>query len=38
MTDLASPLLYVYDGDVQRAFWCFVQVMNMFVSIEATPH
>jgi hypothetical protein len=32
MTDLASPLLFVYDGDVKKAFWIFVQVMGLFVS------
>ena len=32
MTDLASPLLYVYNGDVKKAFWIFVQVMSLFVS------
>ena len=32
MSDLASPLLYVWDGDVMKAFWCFVQVMKLIVS------
>lgn len=35
MTDLASPLLFVYNGDVKKAFWIFVQVMNLFVSPDA---
>lgn len=30
MTDLASPLLYAYDGQVDKAFWIFVQVMELF--------
>ncbi|KAI1285327.1 TBC1 domain family member 15 [Halotydeus destructor] len=30
MTDLAAPLLYVWNGDVKRAFWCFVKVMELF--------
>ncbi|XP_054164526.1 TBC1 domain family member 17-like [Oppia nitens] len=29
MSDLASPLLYVMDGDVMKAFWCFVRVMKL---------
>lgn len=29
MTDLAAPLLYVWDGDIPKAFWCFVQVMKL---------
>ena len=32
MTDLAAPLLYVYDGDESKAFWIFVKVMELFVS------
>lgn len=30
MTDLASPLLFAYDGQVGKAFWIFVQVMDLF--------
>lgn len=30
MTDLASPLLFAYDGQVDKAFWIFVQVMDLF--------
>jgi hypothetical protein len=33
MSDLASPLLYVMDGDVMKAFWCFVQVMKLIVCL-----
>ncbi|XP_074597006.1 TBC1 domain family member 15/17 [Brevipalpus obovatus] len=30
MTDLASPLLFVWEGDVTKAFWCFVSIMKLF--------
>lgn len=33
MTDLASPLLFVWEGDVKKAFWTFVKVMEYFVSV-----
>lgn len=29
MTDLAAPLLYVFEGDPIKAFWCFVGVLNL---------
>jgi hypothetical protein len=32
MTDLAAPILYVFDGDVVKSFWCFVQVLEFTVS------
>ena len=28
MSDLASPLLFVMDGDEAEAFWCFAAVMD----------
>ncbi|CAG2113406.1 unnamed protein product, partial [Medioppia subpectinata] len=31
MSDLASPLLYVMDGNVMKAFWCLVRVMKLIV-------
>lgn len=30
MSDLAGPILYVYNGDTVKAFWIFVQVMKLF--------
>ena len=33
MSDLASPLLYATDGDVCKAFWFFVQIMQFTVSL-----
>lgn len=33
MSDLASPLIYIYDNEVGKAFWCFVQVMKLIVSV-----
>lgn len=33
MSDLASPLLYVAEGNVEHAFWFFSQVMDFTVSI-----
>jgi len=32
MSDLASPLLYVAEGDVGKAFWFFANVMDFTVS------
>ena len=32
MSDLASPLLYVANGDVSKAFWFFTKVMDFTVS------
>lgn len=34
MTDLAAPLLYVFEGDLVKSFWCFVQVLNFTVSFD----
>ena len=28
MSDLASPLLFVMDGDEAEAFWCFTAIMD----------
>ena len=28
MSDLASPLLYVMEGDEAEAFWCFAALMD----------
>lgn len=30
MSDLAGPILYVYNGDTLKAFWIFVEVMKLF--------
>lgn len=30
MSDLAAPILYVYNGDTLKAFWIFVEVMKRF--------
>lgn len=30
MSDLAGPILYVYNGDTMKAFWIFVEVMKLF--------
>lgn len=30
MSDLAGPILYMYKGDVVKAFWIFVEVMKLF--------
>lgn len=30
MSDLAGPILYVYNGDTVKSFWVFVEVMKMF--------
>ncbi|KAG9508524.1 TBC1 domain family member 17, partial [Fragariocoptes setiger] len=30
MSDLAAPILYVYQGDIVRSFWTFVAVMKLF--------
>ncbi|RWS29697.1 TBC1 domain family member 15-like protein [Leptotrombidium deliense] len=30
MSDLATPILYIWDGDVVKSFWTFVQVMKLF--------
>ena len=32
MTDLAAPILYVFNGDLVKSFWCFVQVLEFTVS------
>lgn len=32
MSDLASPMLYVADGDVCKAFWYFVHIMKITVT------
>ena len=29
MTDLAAPLLYVFEGDPVKSFWCFVGLLNL---------
>ncbi|RWS06964.1 TBC1 domain family member 15-like protein [Dinothrombium tinctorium] len=29
MSDLATPLLYIWDGDTMKAFWTFVQIMKL---------
>lgn len=33
MSDLASPLLYVSEGDTCKAFWFFVKFMEFTVRI-----
>lgn len=30
MSDLAGPILYMYDGNPLKAFWVFVEVMKLF--------
>lgn len=30
MSDLAGPILYMYNGDLIRSFWVFVEVMKLF--------
>lgn len=30
MSDLAGPILYMYNGDHVKAFWIFVEVMKLF--------
>lgn len=30
MSDLAGPILYMYRGDLVKAFWVFVEVMKLF--------
>lgn len=30
MSDLAGPILFMYKGDVVKAFWVFVEVMKLF--------
>lgn len=30
MSDLAGPILYVYNGDTLKSFWVFVEVMKLF--------
>lgn len=30
MSDLAGPILYMYNGDLVKAFWIFVEVMKLF--------
>lgn len=30
MSDLAGPILYMYQGDVVKSFWIFVEVMKLF--------
>ena len=32
MTDLAAPLLYIFEGNPVKAFWCFTGVLNLTVS------
>ena len=29
MTDLAAPLLWVFEGDPVKSFWCFVGLLNL---------
>lgn len=29
MTDLAAPLLYVFEGDPVKSFWCFVGLLKL---------
>ena len=29
MTDLAAPLLFVFEGDPVKSFWCFVGLLNL---------
>lgn len=33
MSDLASPLLYIMQGDTCKAFWFFAKIMEFTVSI-----
>lgn len=30
MSDIAAPILYLFDGDLVRSFWVFVEVMKLF--------
>lgn len=30
MSDLAGPILYMYNGDIVKSFWVFVEVMKLF--------
>lgn len=30
MSDLAGPILYMYNGDLVKSFWIFVEVMKLF--------
>lgn len=30
MSDLAGPILYLYQGDLVKSFWVFVEVMKLF--------
>lgn len=30
MSDLAGPILYMYNGDLVKSFWVFVEVMKLF--------
>jgi len=31
MSDLCSPIYVVMNGDEEKTFWCFVQVMDRMV-------
>lgn len=35
MSDLASPLLYVTDGDICKSFWFFTQMMDFTVRYQS---
>jgi len=30
MSDLAAPILYIFNGDLVKSFWVFVEVMKLF--------